>query len=181
MTTVPGAATLRIVPVANADIDRLAALVNRAFGRYSDLLKGPRTSPEGYREEAGDDGRILVLEVDGSLAAAAMVAPAERFIETHDGEAPPSPHPWQGALYYGLAGVEPARMNSGLGKDLLAHVERIAREEGFRAIALGTLREFGLVDYYTRLGYEVFHETVFAPGHWDMAVPHCYCEMVKLL
>lgn len=190
MTTFPAKATLRIVSVRDADIEQVAGLVNRAFSRYSDIFKGSRTSPQDYRDEVGDNARILLLERAGQLLATGMIALAERFVETDQlGPAgttrpeniPPleASHPWNGALYFGLAGVEPGLMNGGLGRQLVGHVERIAREEGFPAVALGTVREFGLVEYYEKLDYQVVHEAEFPVGHWDFIVPHRYCEMVK--
>lgn len=190
MTTFPAKATLRIVSVRDADIEQVAGLVNRAFSRYSDIFKGSRTSPQDYRDEVGDNARILLIEQGGQLLATGMIALAERFVETDQlgpaGTARPenippleASHPWNGALYFGLAGVEPGLMNGGLGRQLVGHVERIAREEGFPAVALGTVREFGLVEYYEKLDYQVVHEAEFPVGHWDFIVPHRYCEMVK--
>ncbi len=190
MTTSSANATLRVVPVHEADIDQVAALVNRAFSRYSNIFKGSRTSPQDYRDEVGENARILLLEEDGRLLATGMIGLAERFTETDQlgpaGTARPEiippldpAHPWSGALYFGLAGVEPELMNAGLGRLLVRHVERIAREERFPAVALGTLREFGLVEYYLKLDYRIVHEADFPAGHWDLIVPHRYCEMVK--
>lgn len=184
--------SLRIVPVAEADIELVAALVNRAFARYSDLFKGQRTSPQDYRDEVGDSARVILVEDDGKLVATGMIASAERFAEpdqlgpagtVRPANPPrlPADHPWSGALYFGLAGVEPLLMNGGHGKRMVAHVEQLARDEGFPRVALGTVREFGLVDYYEKLHYRVFHEEVHPVGHWDFVVPHHYCEMVKAL
>lgn len=190
MSSVPEQPTLRIVPIHEADLAEVAALVNRAFSIYSRMFKGQRTSPEDYRAEAGDDARVLLIERDGQLLASGMIARAERFVEVEQlgpaGNVRPEvippldpAHPWSGALYFGLAGVEPQLMNAGLGRMLVSTVERVAREEGFPSVALGTLREFGLVEYYSRLSYEIVHEAEFPVGHWDFVVPHRYCEMVK--
>jgi hypothetical protein len=46
-------------------------------------------------------------------------------------------------------------------------------------VALGTVREFGLVEYYQRFDYYVVHEAAYEAGHWDFVVDHRYCEMVK--
>jgi GNAT superfamily N-acetyltransferase len=184
--------TLRIVPVAEADLELVAALVNRAFGIYSDLFKGQRTSPTDYRDEVGEAARVILVEDSGKLVATGMIALAERFAEPDQlgpaGTVRPTSapdladdHPWSGALYFGLAGVEPALMNGGHGKRMVAHVEQLARDEGFSRVALGTVREFGLVDYYEKLDYRVFHEAEHPVGHWDFVVPHHYCEMVKAL
>ncbi len=91
------------------------------------------------------------------------------------------PHPWDGALYFGLAGVEPELMNRGLGRMMVNHFESVARKEGFRTAALGTVREFGLVEYYEKLSYTVTHEQLYPIGHWDFVVPHYHCEMIKAL
>ena len=190
MSSMLAAPTLRIVPIHEADLDSVAALVNRAFGVYSDLFKGQRTSPQDYPDEAGPEARVILVEEDGRLLATGMIARAERFAEPDQlgpaGTQRPATiqalepsHPWTGALYFGLAGVEPEIMNRGLGRLLVGHVEQLAKAEGYPAVALGTVREFGLVDYYEKLAYRVFHEAVHPAGHWDFVVSHCYCEMVK--
>lgn len=186
------AASLRILPISEVEPAPVADLVNRAFGRYSQFFRGQRTSPRGYRDEAGEEARVIMVERGGRLVATAMIAPAERFADPHRpaaaaperpgrGSLRPAEHPWSGALYFGLAGVEPEMMNQGLGRLMVQHVEELARAEGFPRIALGTVREFGLVDYYERLAYDVLHEEEYPVGHWDFVVPHHYCEMVKHL
>jgi GNAT superfamily N-acetyltransferase len=62
---------------------------------------------------------------------------------------------------------------------MIGHAERMAKDEGFSRLALGTVREFGLVEYYERFGYAVVDEEEYPAGHWDFAVLHHYCEMVK--
>ncbi|MGE0598143.1 MAG: GNAT family N-acetyltransferase [Dehalococcoidia bacterium] len=192
MTVAASAPTLRMIPIHEADLGVVAPLVNRAFGIYSDLFKGVRTSPGDYRDEAGDEARVILVEQDGRLVATSMIALAERFTEpdqlgpsgTTRPAAPPvaaTAHPWSGALYYGLAGVEPEIMNRGLGRMMVNYVETVARTEGFPSVALGTVREFGLVDYYEKLSYRVTDEHLYPAGHWDFVVPHHHCEMIKVL
>ena len=184
--------TLRVLPISEVDLEPVAALVNRAFGVYAEIFKGQRTSPQDYRDEAGEEARVILVEDDGVLVATGMVAPAERFAESdqlgpagterpqeHNGL--PEGHPWAGALYVGLVGVEPGLMNRGLGRMLISHIEQMARDEGFTKIALGTVTEFGLVDYYEKLDYVVTHRDIYPPGHWDFAIEHEHCEMVKHL
>jgi GNAT superfamily N-acetyltransferase len=84
-------------------------------------------------------------------------------------------------MYFGLAGVEPEIMNGGLGRLMVRSVEALAKSEGFSAVALGTVREFGLVEYYEKLAYRVTHEQQYPIGHWDFVVPHRHCEMIKAL
>jgi GNAT superfamily N-acetyltransferase len=178
------------VTVSDANLDQVADLVNRAFRKYRDIFKGDRTSPQDYRDEVGEDARVLLVEHSGKLVATGMISAADRFVELEQlgpaGNARPGPgpaleagHPWAGALYFGLAGVEPDLMNKGLGKLLVSQVEDIARAERYPAVALGTLREFGLVEYYERFGYSIIHEIAQPAGHWDIIVPHRHCEMVK--
>ena len=181
--------TLRVVPIAEADLEVVAPLVNRAFATY-EIFKGQRTSPQDYRDEAGEDARVILVEQDGQLVASGMIAKAERFVETDQlgpagterpggGAELPADHPWSGALYFGLAGVEPGLMNGGFGRMIVSKVEEIAREEGYPRVGLGTLREFGLVSYYEKLNYRTFHTELHPAGHWDVMVEHLYCEMVK--
>lgn len=191
MSLPPGVA-LRVVAVGEADLHAVAGLVNRAFGVYSGLFKGQRTSPEDYALEVGDDARVMLVEERGRLLATSMLANADRFTSTAlvAPAGTPRPagiavaehgHPWAGAFYYGLAGVEPGLMKRGLGKAMIGHAEQMARDEGFSRLALGTVREFGLVEYYERFGYNVVDEEEYPVGHWEFVVPHHYCEMVKCL
>ncbi len=185
------AASVRVVPVDEVDAASVAALVNRAYARYRHLFAGQRTSPGELLEEAGPGARFLLAFDAEALIASALVANAERFIEPDmlgpSGTPRPEPgpvpagHPWRGALYFGMAAVEPDRMNQGLGKLLLRRAEELAAAEGYPAVALGTVREFGLVAYYERLGYRVIHESLHPAGHWDFLVPHHYCELVREL
>jgi GNAT superfamily N-acetyltransferase len=182
---------LRLVPADEIDAAAVAALVNRAYGTYRHLFAGERTSPEELLLEAGPGARFIIVEEGDRLVASALVARAERFIEPDmlgpAGTPRPTPaplppdHPWAGALYFGMAAVELDRMNRGLGRQLVAFAEQLARDEAHRAVALGTVREFGLIGYYQRLGYRVIHEIDHPAGHWDFLVPHRYCEMVKAL
>lgn len=173
-------ATLHVLPIHDVDLGPVAALLNRAFGKYSSMVTSERTSPEAYRQEAGEQAHVLLLEQGGLLVATAMVADARDFIEPGDGDIAPD-HPWAGALYLGLVGVEPRLMNRGTGRRLVSHAEQMAADGGFTGVALGTIREFGLVDYYERLDYRVIHREVHPPGHWDFVIDHEYCELVKHL
>jgi GNAT superfamily N-acetyltransferase len=189
------APAVRVVTVGDADLHTVAGLVNRAFGIYAHLFTGTRTSPEDYAAEAGPGARVLLIERDGVLAATALVAIADRFLspelqgpvgtsrrERSSAEAAADEgHPWLGAFYFGLAGVEPALMRSGLGRTLVAHCEAMAHDEGFDRVALSTVREFGLVEYYSRFGYEIVSEVEHPAGHWEFLAPHHYCQMVKRL
>jgi GNAT superfamily N-acetyltransferase len=184
------ASGLRLVAAEEVDAGAVAALVNQAYSRYRHLFAGQRTTPEELLEEAGPGARFILAEDEaGRLIGSALLARAERFVEP-DMLGPsgtprpavteiPADHPWRGALYFGMAAVEDSWTNRGIGRRMVAFAEEVARAEGYRAVALGTVREFGLVPYYEKLGYRVIHEAGHPAGHWDFLVPHRYCEMVK--
>lgn len=186
--------SIRLAPILEVDLEPVADLVNRAFRRYREIWVGERTSPEEYVEEAGPEARILLVESGGRLVATSMVADAARFVShemlgpsgverVQDFVAPTIDpgHPWEGTLYYGFAGVEPELMNTGFGKLMLEYVEQLATRERYKGVSLATIRQFGLVDYYGKFGYEVNREEVFPVDHWNFLVPHNYCDMVKHL
>lgn len=186
--------TIRLAPILEVDLEPVADLVNRAFRRYREIWVGERTSTEEYIDEAGADARILLVEDGGRLVATSMVADAARFAShemlgpsgverAQDFVAPEIDpgHPWAGTLYYGFAGVEPEIMNRGLGKLMLEYVEQLASRERFSGVSLATIRQFGLVDYYGKFGYQVTREEVFPEDHWNFLIPHNYCDMVKRL
>jgi predicted N-acetyltransferase YhbS len=174
----PAEPTLSLVPFAAIDTVAVAALVNAAFRRYA-ILESDRTSPEGLADEAGDDAEWLLAHRAGRLVGSAMIRPAAGVFAEHPN--PAALGDVSTALYFGLAAVEPLEMSSGIGRRLVAEAERIAAERGYRSVILGTLREFGLVDYYARFGYVVVAVHDFEAGHWDIVVPHRLCEMVKAL
>ncbi len=169
---------VRRVPVREADLATIAALVNRAFLVHP-IMRGERTSPDGLRFEAGEHGSFLLSEADASLVACAMIRPCHEELDRPetgiDYRAPLS------GLYFGLAAVEPGLMRSGGGRTLLAEAERIARAEGRSHLVLTTLFEFGLPPYYERAGFSVVATEDFPPGHWWFDVPHRMAHMEKAL
>jgi GNAT superfamily N-acetyltransferase len=166
---------VRSVHASEADTVALAALVNAAFLTHP-LMRGDRTSPEGLREEAGPDGRFLVIEDEDGLLACAMIRGASAEWDGAEGYAPPSR-----ALYYGLAGVRPERMRCGAGRALLEAAEIEAQRLGHTHVVLSTLREFELVPYYQRLGYSPTWHEDFDPGHWEIDAPHQLVHFEKSL
>jgi GNAT superfamily N-acetyltransferase len=57
--------------------------------------------------------------------------------------------------YFGQFAIEPALQRRGLGTQLLAHVEGVARGEGVRELLLDTAEPAQhLIDYYARLGFD---------------------------
>ena len=170
---------LRLVPVAEADLEIIAALVNRAFATHPFMRGGNRTSPDGLRYEAAEAGEFLVSEREGRIVASAMIRACHPELD-----APETAIDYQlptNGLYFGLAAVEPELMSSGGGRALLTEAERIARERGHTHVVLTTLYEFGLPPYYERFGYVTVANEDFPESHWGMGAPHRMAHMEKAL
>ena len=130
-----------------ADIDALVALVTSAYRGDSsragwtteaDLLDGNRIDPEVLRADLERPrSRVLLAEADGGLQACAHVADED------------------GAGYFGLFAVHPGLQGGGLGKQLLAECERIARDEWQLPVMRMTVIDVRaeLIAFYERRGY----------------------------
>lgn len=140
-------APLHFRVAGESDVPALVQLVTSAYRGDSsrqgwtteaDILDGNRIDPEVLR---GDIERprsqVIIAERDGELLACAHVC--------DDG----------GIGYFGMFAVRPDRQAGGLGRQVLAEAERIAREEW----ALPTMRmtvidlRVELIDWYLRRGY----------------------------
>lgn len=130
-----------------ADIDVLVALVTSAYRGDSsragwtteaDLLDGNRIDPEVLRADLERPrSRVLLAEADGGLQACAHVADED------------------GAGYFGMFAVHPGLQGGGLGKQLLAECERIARDEWQLPVMRMTVIDVRaeLIAFYERRGY----------------------------
>jgi ribosomal protein S18 acetylase RimI-like enzyme len=129
------------------DIEALVALIESAYRGDSsragwtteaDILHGPRTDPEGVRAVIATPGsRLVTVERDGDLVACFQL---EHRCET---------------AYFGMFAVSPALQGSGLGKQIIAQAEHIARTEwGVREMHMTVIsvRE-ELIAFYERRGY----------------------------
>ncbi len=130
-----------------ADVPAIVALVESAY-RGESGLRGWTTEShllDGQRTDAADvgaliaraDSRVLLAERDGRLKASCHV---ER----------------QGtAGYFGMFAVDPAEQGRGLGKQVLAEAERIARDEWHcRAMRMSVIvQREELIAWYGRRGY----------------------------
>lgn len=129
------------------DIPALIALVTSAYrGEGSkqgwtteaDMLDGQRIDAEALRHDIDRaQSRILITEQDGALVACAHVAVDE------------------GAGYFGMFAVDPKRQGDGLGKQVIAEAERVAREDwnlpAMRMTVIDIRDE--LIAFYERRGY----------------------------
>lgn len=130
-----------------ADVPAIVALVESAY-RGESGLRGWTTEShllDGQRTDAADvadviarqDSRVLLAERDGQLKASCHI---ER----------------QGTVgYFGMFAVDPAEQGHGLGKQVLAEAERIAREEWHcRALRMTVIvQREELIAWYGRRGY----------------------------
>lgn len=141
---------LRFQPATPADVEAVVALVNSAYRGESsragwtteaDILGGQRTDPASLREmlvpdEQGHEQRVE-LAFDGEKLVGCMYLRRE-----------------PATLYLGMLTVTPTLQASGLGKQLLAHAEDLARGWGctrMRMTVIHTRTE--LLAYYFRRGY----------------------------
>ena len=129
------------------DIEAIVALVTAAYRGESsragwtteaDLLDGPRIDPDVLRADIERPAsRVLLAERDGALLACAHVS--------REGD----------AGYFGMFSVLPGLQGAGIGKQVLAECERIAREDwGLPAMRMTVidLRDT-LIAFYERRGY----------------------------
>ncbi len=118
----------------------------------ADLLHGQRTGAEGVTEVVtGPASRMIAVEEDGELIACCQ-------LERRDGHA-----------YFGMFAVRPTRQGGGLGRQILAEAERLAREEWGAArmhMTVISARE-ELVAWYERRGYHRTGETTPFPCGGD--------------
>ncbi|TDC93556.1 N-acetyltransferase [Actinomadura sp. 7K507] len=136
-----------------ADVPALVRLIESAYRgdasragwtTEADLLGGQRTDPEGVTAVVNNpDGGMLVAEVDGALVTCCQ-------LENRDGHA-----------YFGMFAVSPGVQGGGLGKQVLAEAERLARDEWGASemrMTVITARE-ELIAWYVRRGYVRTGET----------------------
>lgn len=129
------------------DVPSLVALIESAYrGTASQvgwtteahLLDGRRTDPEGVTAViSADHSRMLVAEADGEILGCCQ-------LENRDGHA-----------YFGMFAVRPTLQGGGLGRQVLAEAERLAREEWDADelhLTVITARE-DLIAWYLRRGF----------------------------
>ena len=142
--------TLEFRKAGEADIDAIVALVESSYrGATSragwtteaDLLDGMRIDAPRVREDLERDGSLVLLgEHDNQLIACANICIDD------------------GVGYFGMFSVVPGMQGSGIGKQMLAEAERIARDDWQLPVMRMTVIDVRdeLIAFYERRG---FHRT----------------------
>jgi len=154
---------VRIRPASDEDVPALARLINAAFVVEQVVFDGNRVDDLGVRAYMSG-GTFLVAEDSGGLAGCV-------YIETRSDRS-----------YLGLLSVQPARQGAGLGRQLVAAGENLARESGSRVMDLRVISARGekLLPFYQRLGYEFVRTEPF-PANLAVKVRSHYILMSKPL
>ena len=163
MTTV----TLTFRFAEHGDVPAIVDLVESAYRGESsragwtteaDLLDGQRTDAGAVAEIVASPGRVMLLaEADGVLAGCCHL---ER-------------RPAAGA-YFGMFSVRPAEQGQGLGQQILAEAERLARDEWGAVTMVMTVLEprRDLIGWYERRGYRHTGESrPFPYGNERFGIP----------
>jgi len=134
-------------PATPADIPMLVDLVTSAYRgdasragwtTEADLLDGLRIDADRIAADIERPQSVILLgEADGDVVACAHVAVED------------------GAGYFGMFSVRPTLQGHGIGKQMLAEAERIAREDLLQGAMRMTVIDVRdeLIDYYARRGY----------------------------
>lgn len=143
---------LRFRAATLGDVDAVVALVESAYRgdasragwtTEADFLDGRRTAADDvFACINRADSLVLLAECDAGIMACAHVA-----IEHADGE--------PGTGYFGMFAVRPNLQASGIGSQVLAEAERIARDEWALPCLRMTVIDIRaeLIAYYERRGY----------------------------
>jgi ribosomal protein S18 acetylase RimI-like enzyme len=150
-----------------ADVAAIVQLVESAYrGEASrtgwtteaDLLDGQRTDADAVTEMLRDPvSALLLAEEAGQLVGCC------RLERRHGGEA-----------YFGMFSVQPLRQGEGVGRQLLAEAERLARDDWAATAMVMTVitQRAELIAWYERRGYRRTGETEpFPYGNERYGVP----------
>lgn len=146
-----------ILPATELDIPALNKLVQSAYRGDSsrrgwtteaDLLDGIRTDEAGLKTMlVHPRATILKYEAAGQLLGCV-------YLETKDDD------PEHASLYLGMLTVSPDAQAGGIGKELMAAAERVARDRHCRTITLTVIpQRHELIAFYERRGYRPTGET----------------------
>lgn len=129
-------------------VSEITKLLHRAYKRLLDMgLRFVATAqPEEETRERLFSGESFVAEKDGRIVGTITLYPVS------DGDCEWYGRP--GVMHFGQYAVEPELQGAGIGKALLEFVEKRAREQGAKEIALDTSENAThLVELYSARGY----------------------------
>lgn len=158
----PSAGSMRIRRATGGDVEALTRVINAAFIVERVAFDGDRVDPAKVRGYL-NTGTFLVAE-DAGVTIGCV------YIEMRGDHG-----------YLGLLSVDPPRQGLGLGRQLMAAAEDLARAAGASAMDLRVISpRVELVPFYHRAGYQ---ETGTAPFPPDSAskLPGHYILMSKRL
>jgi ribosomal protein S18 acetylase RimI-like enzyme len=123
-------------PASIADVPRLTALVQAAYGPYVERLDGPPRPMVDDYDEVVRTRQVTVAELEGEIVGLIVLG--------EDAE----------GFFIDNVAVDPSHHGRGVGRALLEHAEEAARSAGFDSIYLYTheLMTENL-DLYARIGY----------------------------
>ena len=174
---------LTLRPATAADLAAVAALMNAAFrgvgpnaGWNSEAayIDGDRTSEAHLREQLASKPQSLLLVAEH---------PEKHRLVGCVALHPLSPATW----YLGSLTIDPALQNSGLGRDLLAAAEDLARTQQARRMRMTVVNvRDTLIAWYERRGYKLTGETSpFPYGDTRFGTPRrpdlCFVVLEKSL
>jgi ribosomal protein S18 acetylase RimI-like enzyme len=133
--------TLR--PATDRDVERIAELVQAAYGHYVERIGGPPGPMTDDYAEVVRTRRVTVAERGGEIVGLLVLAVTD-----------------EGFLIDNVA-VDPGRQGSGVGRALLEEAEAAARRAGFNSIYLYTHEKMTEnLALYARIGYVEYDRRV---------------------
>jgi predicted N-acetyltransferase YhbS len=168
---------LRLMAPGEINIPATVAVLNDAFRRHA-FLGTDRTSADTIGEELHASSRLVQAFEGNDLVGTGAVTPA--LDEDLDAAKFPGID-LSHALYFGMAAVRRDRMGRGVGAQILAESERVARQRGDTHIILMTVREMGNVAYYHRFAYETVSVHELPAGYWGLTIPTHEHAMAKII
>lgn len=135
----------------DADVESIAALVNKAYEVEEFFAYGTRTNPADIREHL-QRGTFLVLDRKNGGGLAAAIYVAIRTMSTSG----------QQHGYFGMLSVAPQAQGQGLGRRMIAVAEAYCQAQGCTAMDLQVVSlRTELPPFYRRLGYREYGTAPF--------------------